>query len=204
MSETRGSARGGRLWRAAALVAAGLVVAGYAITVNPAEGATEGTGENSAFSEAGIERIEQERAATIDLRGPLTADDLGAGGSAPRDVDVRGEEPIQLTALGAEGDLVVDAEVIRVLVGAGGEVQSIALFEGPQDAAALADRLLAVGPQVGLDGAALQSVMQSLGGGESVDHWLHGGQSLGFTVGLHPVHDPADGSVLEYQLTPPS
>lgn len=182
-----------------------LLLAGCSVAVDQPEGPTTGTGDNSAFSEAGVEHIEDERSAVIDLRGPLTADDLGAtGGSAPRDVDVRGEDPVEVTVRGTGGDLVVPAEVIRVLIDPGdGGVQSIALFESARDADGLGARIGEIGPRVGVDQAALDAYVSSLGD-EPSDTWLNGGRNLGFTVGLHPVHDPAGETVLEYQLTPPA
>ena len=180
-----------------------LALAGCTFTRGSAEGPTTGSGDNSSFSEAGVEHIETERRALVDLSTALTADDLGADGGILRDVDVRGEDPIEVVVRGTGGEVVVQADVIRVLVAPGDrQVQSIALFESPDDADALATRLEEVGGQVGLDGAGVDSAASSARGG-SVDTWLNGGDLLGFTVGLHPVLGPGQAPVLEHQLTPP-
>lgn len=180
-----------------------LLLAACTATTGGPEGATTGVGDNSAFTQAGIEHIEDEGRAVIDLRGPLTASDLGAAdGEILRDVDVRGDDPIEVTVTGTDGDLVVPAEVIRVLVGPDAEVQSIALFERQDGADALAARLEEVGAAVGANSSTLDSYVARLGD-ERSQIWLNDGDDLGFTAGLHPVHDPAGETVLEYQLTPP-
>ena len=126
-----------------------LALAGCTFTRGSAEGPTTGSGDNSSFSEAGVEHIETERRALIDLSTALTADDLGADGGILRDVDVRGEDPIEVVVRGTGGEVVVQADVIRVLVAPGDrQVQSIALFESPDDADALATRLEEVGGPV--------------------------------------------------------
>lgn len=183
---------------------AALALTGCSVSLGSPGGATTGTGDNSSFTAAGVEHIEEEGRAVIDLRTPITATDLGAGdGQVLRDVDVRGQDPIEVTVRGSRGDLVVPADVIRVLVGAdGSEVQSIALFEDQDDTAALTTRLKTVGDTVGVDGSALDSYVASVGEGRQ-EVWLNGGESLGFTVGLHPVDEPDGEHVLEYQLTPP-
>lgn len=181
---------------------AGLPLTACSVTVNPLEGTTAGTGENSAFTDAGVAHIIESGRATLDLRGQLDAADLGATEETPiRDVDVREGEPIEVTVRGERGDLVVQADVIRVLAASGGGVEAIALFEEQSDGEALSVRLAEVGPLVGADPVSLESYLAQLGPEES-DIWLNGGDALGFTTGLHPVHKPDGVSLIEFQLSP--
>lgn len=190
----------------AGLVAATLLAA-CTVTASPPEGASTGTGENSSFTAAGLEQIIADGEATIDLRGPIRASDLGADADARlRDLDLRGEDPIEVTLLGAHGELVVQAEVVRILVQSEGEeVQSIALFEGVQDAAELADRLREVAGPVGYDEAAIAPILDRLTADpeQEYDRWLNGGTALGPTIGLNAVHQPDGDSLLQYELIPP-
>ena len=191
----------------AGLVAA-VLLAACTVTTDPSEGATTGTGENSSFTEAGLEQIIADGEATIDLRGPIRATDLGADEDAGlRDLDQRGEDPVEVTLLGAHGELVVQAEVIRILVRPESEqIQSIALFEGVEDAADLADRLREVAGPVGYDDAVTAPILDQLTADSEQEHdrWLNGGTALGPTIGLNAVHHPDGDSLLQYELTPPS
>ena len=180
-----------------------LALAGCTVTRAQGQGPTTGSGDNSSFSEAGVEHIETERRAVVDLSMALTADDLGADGGTLRDVDVRGEDPIEVVVRGTGGELVLHAEVIRVLVAPGDrQVESIALFESHSDGDALVTRVEEVAGQVGLDRARVDSFAVAARDGRA-DTWLNGGDHLGFTVGLHPVLRPGEAPVLEHQLTPP-
>ncbi|WP_147917454.1 hypothetical protein [Ruania zhangjianzhongii] len=189
-------------------LAAGVLLGGCSVTTNTPEGATTGTGENSSFTEAGIEQIIEDGEATIDLRSPLLASDLGADEQARlRDLDERGEDPIEVTLLGANGELVVPAEVIRILVQPeGAEIQSIAVFEGVEDAADLAERLREVAGTVGFDDSVTEPILDQLTDAPEQEHdrWLNGGTALGPTVGLNAVHHPDGDSLLQYELTPPA
>lgn len=186
----------------AAIAVVALLLTGCSFTVNQIEGVETGAGENSSFSPAGVQRIEEDGSAVIDLRGPLAADDLGADGGSLSDVIVHGDEPIEVTVLGTDGTLVVPANEIRVLVGADRDVQSIALFEAAEDADALTARLREVGTQVGADEDAMESFIRHLDD-DSSDIWLNTAERLGFAVGLNPNHHPGGLSVIQYQLTPP-
>lgn len=165
------------------------------------------TGENSAFTDAGIERAIDDGTASLDLRGPLTTKDLGATTSEPvRDLEVSGDEdPIELTVLGNQGELVVEAESIRLRVEPKTKrVRTISVFEEQEDTDALVQRLREVGPLVGVDTPALASYLSLLAGSGTQDVWLKDAGALGFMVDLHPVHKQTEDSFVEYRLTPPA
>lgn len=182
-----------------------LLVAGCTVAVNPVDGPTTGTGENSAFTKAGNERIVSEGRAKIDLRGPLLSTDLGADAEHPlQGFDVRGEDPIELTLLGTNGNLVVQADVITFLVQSPGDrVTSMALFEGQKDVDALSTRMREVADTVGFtNDTGLENWLARLPGAtEKTETYFNGGSALGFTVDLHPYHRPGEYSLIEYDIS---
>lgn len=177
------------------------------MTVNPAGGPSTGTGENSAFTEVGLERILEEGRATIDLRGPVAAADLGADAERRiQDLDVRGEDPVEVTVLGMNGDLVVRANVVRILVDTQGEdVLSVALFEEQRDEDALAERLLEVGEILGADETLMSNYIAGLPGEPGGTYKTHFNEAdaLGFSVSIQPVNKPGEYSLIEYGVNPP-
>lgn len=191
-----------RILAAAAVTA--LALTSCVLTRPAAQGATTGTGENSAFTEAGVAHIKDQLSATIDLRGPLTAADLGATDEAGL-VGLEADDPIAVTLIGPAGEFVADAHAIAIL-DQGGQVTGITITEDHPNPVALASRFEETAGVLGDPQGRAPSLAESIRGGSSDGQrvTLNGADALGFRATVIAVPREGGDNQLTVDILPAS